>query len=308
MTKQVPMEDSAESSGKRHSFTFNLVGECKDPKTKEEVVVYPFLNDYNEKDFLMVSVVMKYQPWGVKHGDGMRAWSEFFKELQLTPDRTGFFLFADSKLTTIKNRITNMLKLEEKWYEKNGVERILQVQKDGTLMIVEHEQEPDDFYENNDGRNYARKIQALCIQMMESNHRAKNKKGPSTDFVESEEDVANITSATTCGALAWKPKALASVAKKQKTAPAHDPCDGIAKMPAKKTPPLRSNEIEHQLTLLRDDKKYKYDLNLKKMEIAKSKEEKEKAAEETKKIRYQLKLEKMKQETLRLENAKHGSN
>lgn len=311
------MEDSAEKNdGKRFGFPYALIGECKDPKTKETVVVYPFLNDSNEKDYILTTIAMKYQPWTAKHGDTDTMYSEFFTELKKTPDHNGNFIFSGAKLSTCKKRVSNILKLEEKWFEKSGVDREVKVQKNGSLMLIDHDYESDDFYEEDDGTNYACKIRALVIEMMNSQHdtKMKTKKKPPAQIVETGEEAPLITHATTCGSLAWKGEALESLAKKPKSVDIQDPSGEDAKPSGKKTPPLRTNEIESQLTYLRENKLYKHDLNLKKIEVAKVKEEKEKVKEEkekdivaTKKLRLQMKLEKMKQETLRLEAAKNNS-
>lgn len=61
---------------KRFTFPFKLLADVKthDPNLGEGTIetIYPFLNDSNEIDYLLLLTIMQYQPWKQQHGDNTR--------------------------------------------------------------------------------------------------------------------------------------------------------------------------------------------------------------------------------------------
>lgn len=321
-------------------YTYALIGEMVD-KTRstsnddepEVVTIFPFLNDSNEQDYLLLTAAMKYLPWLASHGDKNTAWKDMFEDLKKIPDRNGTFTFQDANYWTTKNRITSILNLEEKWFEKVGVDRVLKTQKDGTMKLVSYDDEDDDFYMTNDGTNYGGKIRALAIEMMNATNNSKMKKEaqaakkpkPDPELEKGQTEV--LTTAATKGSTAWKSLAVEHyMTQKKRPKKGEDeqadpiivmyPEDDEEKKPTvvkrekislKKSPP-GNESLERSILSLRDNQAYKHEENMKKIEVVKVREEKDKLRLEYKLEKAKVKKEKMRQATLQLEIAAKANN
>ena len=106
----------------RFKWKFKIRDKEFDSKTKEAKLVYPFLDNTNEQDFLLTQLILKKAPYKALNNTG-GAWKELNDTLAKTKAKDGSLPFAYIGGKTARNRFNEYKELAEYWSDKTGPER-----------------------------------------------------------------------------------------------------------------------------------------------------------------------------------------
>ena len=85
------------------------------PSTKKDTNIFPFLNDNNFQDVLLLHLLLLKTPYRAKYGMKMKAWQDFMMELAKQEDPSGRCPLARAKEDGVKKRVEEYLKLPLIW-------------------------------------------------------------------------------------------------------------------------------------------------------------------------------------------------
>jgi len=97
--------------------------EIRDQKSNskgETVLVYPFLDDKNDEDYLFVASLLVHQPWAARYKKKGSAWKKLHAELSGQQARDGSYPFLKIAESTLHNRFIQYRSLEKDWCDKTG--------------------------------------------------------------------------------------------------------------------------------------------------------------------------------------------
>jgi len=117
---------------KKFRWSYEILDQQLNDKGETELV-YPFLNDNNDEDYLFLASLLAHHPWAAKYGKKDVTWKALVAELAGQRDRNGKYPFATVAVSTLQNRFSKHKSLEQQWLDKTGAKTREEAEEDDTL-------------------------------------------------------------------------------------------------------------------------------------------------------------------------------